>query len=243
MDQHPKYTVFPASGELGRSGSMRLSGYHHLVCAAAECDMSSHQLSVSQTIRRGYAWAIVSMTVDVLRPITSCAPLEVSTWISGNRSPLNRRELQFFDNSGECFRASVFSTPVSMETHRIMRLGEEECGNVTGCPLIEDAVSRINHLPETSELFRREVFPSDIDALGHMNNCRYGALAYDALTDSERYALCHPFRYTINYRRQLMEGSTVIISRVTGEKGIFITGTAADSDKLSFAVQLELSDR
>jgi len=241
MNNHPQFTVFPASGELGRSGSMRLSGYHHLVCAAAECDMSSHQMSVSQTIRRGYAWAIVSMTVDVLRPVASCIPLEVSTWISGNRSPMNRRELQFFDDIGECFRASVFSTPVSMETHRILRLGEEECGEVTGFPLIEDAVSRINHLPETSETYRREVFPSDIDALGHMNNCRYGALAYDALYDSERYSLSKPFRYTINFRRQLMEGDMVTICRGSNENGIFITGTAERSDKLSFAVQLNLT--
>lgn len=222
---------------------MRLSGYQHLICAAAECDMFSKQLSVSHTISKGYAWAIVSMTVDVLRPVMSCTPLEVCTWISGNRGPINRRELQFFDDAGECFRASVFSTPVSMETHRLIRLSDDECGTIMGEPLIEDATSRISCIPDTRESFRREVFPSDIDALGHMNNCRYGALAYDALTEDERSALSRPFRYTINFRRQLMEGGTVCVRRGTDSSGIFITGSAADCDKLSFAVQLELTGR
>jgi len=243
MQQPPRYSVMPANGELGRSGAMRLSGYQHLVCAAAECDMSTHDMSVSQTLKRGYAWAIVSLTVDVIRPVTTCTPLETSTWISGNRPPLNRRELLFSDSRGERFRSAVFSTPISMDTHKLMRLPEEECGTVTGDILIEDAVSRISSLPPMEEVYRREVYPSDIDALGHMNNCRYGALAYDALTEEERILLCSPFRYTVIFRRQLMEGSTVIVSRGQDERGLFITGTAQGSDKASFIVRLEFKSK
>lgn len=238
MSDHPEYIVHPANGELGRSGFMRLSGYQHLVCAAAECDLTTRQMSISQTIGRGYAWAITSLTVDVLQPVSSCTPLLASTWISSDRYPINRRELRFSDGEQECFRAAVFSTPVSVETHRIIR-PEDELIVVAGPILIEDAVSRITGLPEMNECFRREVFPSDIDALGHMNNCRYGALAYDALTEEERQILSGPFRYTVNFRRQLFEGSTVVVSRGQDERGIFITGSPEDCDRPSFIVWLE----
>ncbi len=239
MADRPRYIVSPASGELGRSGFMRLSGYHHLICAAAESDMTSRRMSVSSTIKRGYAWAITSMTVDVFRPVDSCSPLEVSTWISTSRSLLNRRELQFSDSRGECFRSSVFSAPVSMETHRLTRLNEDEYITETGEPLIPDAATRLVIPSDSTEAYRRQVYPSDIDALGHMNNCRYGALAYDALTESERELLSNPFRYTICFRRQLMEGCTVQVNRSSDENGIYISGIQAGSDKPSFIVKLE----
>lgn len=239
MSEQTFYTVLPASGELGRSGAMRLSGYQHLVCAAAELDLTTRSMSISETIAKGYAWAITSLTVDVLLPLTDCTPLRARTWISSGRYPVNRRELQFFRGDDECFRAAVFSTPVSMETHRIIRPAGEGSIPVGGPELIDGAVSRITALPEMAETTRRQVFPSDIDALGHMNNCRYGALAYDALTEADRGLLTRPFRFTINFRRQFFEGSTVLLQRGTDESGIFITGSQPDSDRPSFTVWLE----
>lgn len=240
MSVYPSYTVLPASGELGRSGSMRLSGYQHLICSAAESDMISRRCSVKETIEKGYAWAFTSITVDVLAPLTGCEPLTAVTWLSSDRFPINRRELQFFRGEAEMFRAAVFSTPVSVTTHAITRPEDYLSDCVAGEPVVENAVSRITGIPETREVFRRKVYPSDIDALGHMNNCRYGALAYDALTDDERLRLSLPYRFTINFRRQLFEGSTVVVSRGQDERGIFIVGTAEGSDKHSFVVLLEI---
>ena len=234
------HTVLPASGELGRSGAMRLSGYQHLICAAAELDLTTRSMSISETIAKGYAWAITSLTVDVLRPVTRCHPLSARTWISSDRYPINRRELQFFDDIGECFRAAVFSTPVSVETHRIIRPETGESIGTGGPMLVDGAVSRITSLPEMSEVCRREVFPSDIDALGHMNNCRYGALAYDTLTEEERELLTKPFRFTINFRRQFFQGDTVVLRRGKDDLGIFVSGSQPESDKPSFSVWLEL---
>lgn len=240
MNNVPSYTVLPASGELGRCGAMRLSGYQHLICSAAESDMAVRHVSTQETLEKGYAWALVSLTVDVLRPICGCRPLTALTWLSSDRHPVNRRELQFFDGDTECFRAAVFSTPVSVVTHAIIRPNESFDNCCKGEPLSTDVTSKITGTPEMHEVYRREVYPSDIDALGHMNNCRYGALAYDALTEEERRLLAEPFRFTINFRRQLFEGSTVCVSRGENENGIYITGTASDDSKPSFIVLLSL---
>ncbi|MBE6759511.1 MAG: hypothetical protein E7554_05400 [Ruminococcaceae bacterium] len=239
MNEHILHTVLPASGELGKSGAMRLSGYQHLICAAAELDLTTRNMSIGQTIAKGYAWAITSLTVDVTQPVTGCDPLSARTWISSDRQPINRRELQFLLGDNECFRAAVFSTPVSVETHRIIRLDAGDAGCVGGPLLVDNAVSRITSLPEMEEVSRREVFPSDIDALGHMNNCRYGALAYDVLTESERELLTGPFRFTIIFRRQFFQGDTVVLCRGADDRGIFVTGSQPDSDKPSFIVWLE----
>lgn len=239
MNDHKLHTVLPASGELGRSGAMRLSGYQHLICAAAELDLTTRSMSITDTISKGYAWAITSLTVDVLLPVTGCDPLASRTWISDNRYPINRRELQFFSGDKECFRAAVFSTPVSVETHRITRPADGESIDVGGPILVDGAISRITALPEMIEVSRREVFPSDIDALGHMNNCRYGALAYDALTEEERGLLTKPYRFSINFRRQFFQGDTVVLRRGTDERGLFITGSQPDSNRPSFTVWLE----
>ena len=196
-------------------------------------------MSISRTIGKGYAWAITSLTVDMVRPVSSCSPLSACTWISSDRHPINRRELQFFDGETECFRAAVYSVPVSIETHRIIR-PKEEGSSVGGPELVENAVSRIVSLPDMAEHSRRMIYPSDIDALGHMNNCRYGALAYDVLTEEERQLLALPHRFTINFRRQLFEGDTVVLSRGKDDRGIFVTGSPTYNDKLSFVVWFEL---
>jgi len=239
MYEIPSYTVLPASGELGKSGFLRLSGYQHLVCSAAETEMIARHSSVKETISRGFAWAFTSLTIDVLRPINGCEPITARTWLSSARFPVNRRELQFFSGELECFRAAVFSVPVSTVTHAITRPEEDLFSCPTGEPILENVVSRISSLPELHEAFRREVYPSDIDALGHMNNCRYGALAYDALTEDERGRLSLPYRFTINFRRQFFEGSTVVVSRGQSESGIYIAGSAPDSEKPHFVVWIE----
>lgn len=242
MKKYTDHIVLPASGELGRSGYLRLSGYQHLVCAAAECEMINCHCSVKETVSKGYAWAFTSLTIDVLHPINGCDALTANTWISIDRFPINRRELQFSANGTEYFRAAVFSTPVSTESHGIIRPTEDLSCFATGDTILENVVSRITSLPEMSEVYRREVFPSDIDALGHMNNCRYGALAYDALTEDERMNLTRPFRYTVNFRRQFFEGSTVIVCRGEDERGVFITGSVPDSEKPNFIVWLEFKN-
>lgn len=239
MEMNNRYVVCPASGELGRSGFMRLSGYQQLVCFAAESDLTTRHMSIGETVAAGYAWAITSLTVDVEKPIRNCTPLTAQTWLSAIHAPICRRELEFRNEEGVCVQAAVFSVPVGIESHRIIKPTEAMLSGAQGEILLENVDSRITGLPELREVFRREVYPSDIDALGHMNNCRYGALAYDALTEKEREGLSEPYRFTINFRRQLFEGSTVAVSRGEKDGMIYIVGQATDSEKPSFVVRLE----
>lgn len=236
---YPEYTVFPASGELGRYDAMKLSGYQHLICAGAECDLSTRGMSIRETIANSFAWAMTSLTIDVVSPITGCEPLTVRTWPSGIRSAVCRRELEFIANGGLCFSAAVFSVPVDTATRKIVPPESLMIPGVAGEPVVKDAVSRISGVPDVWDILTKKVCPSDIDALGHMNNCRYGAFVYDALTDDEREALTKPFRYTINFRRQLMEGDECVISRAREGSVLYVTGRAADSEKNAFVAMIE----
>ncbi|MBQ4313476.1 MAG: hypothetical protein IJC18_04620 [Clostridia bacterium] len=229
----------PASGDLNEHCALNLSGYHQMLCMCVEGDMTDKHQSTSVCISRGFAWALTSITLDVYKPITSCEPVTARTWVSSDKPPYNRREVLFTGSDGEeILRATLFSVPLDVNTHRILkdreRLGDDPFAR--GEILIPDATSRISEPKDYARVAVRDIMPSDIDALGHLNNCRYGALIYDNILPQHRKALSSPFRYVIDFRRQLPPDSSVEIPRCVADNGVvYIKGIIPESGKLSFS--------
>ncbi len=236
----PTYTVCLPNGELNEHSVCKPSGYHQLICAAAEADLAHCGNSINDTIGKGYAWAIISLTIDVKRPLDHCEPLTMRTWIAPAHSPFSRREVSAADRSGNVvFNTSIYMVPLDVNTHKILRNNffdstvYENDQFVTGEPLIDNVRTRMSEPDGFVHLCDRTIMPSDIDALGHMNNCRYGAFAYDALDRQQRELFSRPFVYTIDYRRQLTEGESVSIDKLTDGCSIYVRGINSDG-KLSF---------
>lgn len=239
IEEYPAYCVTLPNGELNESAVCKLSGYHLLICAGAEQALASTGQSISESVARGFAWAITSMTVRVHRPLRHCRPVRCRTWVSAHESVYSRREVSFDDEDGSLFDATLFFVPLDISTKHILHDESvyEAAGTYTGDRLLPDAVNR-HKCPDNCEVFgSRVVRPGDIDALGHMNNCRYGAMVYDTLSKEERAMLAAPFEYTLDFRRQLREGESVRIERVCGDGTIYVKGINAD-ERESFAASV-----
>ena len=234
-ERFPSYSVTLPNGELNERAVCKLSGYHLLICAGAEQALASTGQSISESVSRGFAWAITSMTVRVYRPLVHCRPLICRTWVSGHDAVYSRREVSFSDEDGGLFDATLFFVPLDIATKHILRDESlyEAAEVYKGERLLPDAVNRHKCPGDCEPFVTRVVLPSDIDALGHMNNCRYGAMVYDTLGAEERAMLSAPFEYTLDFRRQLREGESVRIERAVSDGVVYVRGINSD-DRESF---------
>ena len=232
----PIYQLRADSGELGPQGCLKLVGYHELLGRIIEDDLASQGNSLSHTLAHGYAWAMVSLSMQVKRPVSSCEQLCGQSWLSQCEYPYHRREIQLFTAAGELvLSASVFMAPISTATHKIQP--EDELVPTVFRTLqeysAEWAQARMHsiHDERYQLLDVRTVRPSDIDALGHLNNCRYGAFAYDALESLGRNITAAPFRYTMHFMRQCMAGTQVSIGAYEERGAVHLLGVGRE-DKL-----------
>lgn len=174
---------------LNENGVMKPSAYQALFAELAEKHLDIYHSGADMTLKHGLAWVLVSMSIEIKRPINTCMKLYAHTWYSQRKGPYFRRELVFCNKSGAVvFHGSTFSVLLEMDTRKVFRK--------KGLPfdLTEpDAVFCMEadpHFKENAEYIpceSRKIYNSDIDLLGHVNNRRYGDFAYDVLSDEERF--------------------------------------------------------
>ena len=222
----PQYSVCADNGEIGPNGFLKLQGYHELICDLIEQNEIANGSSIAETIKQGFAWAITSLSLDVKTPVSNCEWMLGQTWLSeipDGIIPYYRREVQFFRKDGEhMFSASLYLVRLDISTHKILdRVPDEsekaavkQYGTTVDC-----AVPRIRDRGEFELLHTRQVYPSDIDALGHLNNCRYGAMVFDAAAAKGLVFTSAPFRYIINFVRQTMPDKTInVFTRLDSDR-------------------------
>ncbi len=209
-----KFPVCADNGELGANGFLKIQGYHEMICNLIEQNEISNGGSIAETLKKGFAWAIISLSIEVEKPIASCEWLTGQTWLSelpDGVSPFYRREVQFFAQDGSVmFSASLFLVRLDTTTHKIIRQPDNEKATVSPYgKTVENAAARIHEHEKYEHFDSRRIYPSDIDVLGHLNNCRYGSMVYDAAVALGHDFTSRPFSYTINFLRQYMPDSTV----------------------------------
>ncbi len=235
-DSIPVYNLRADSGELGADGNLKLGGYHELLCRIIESDQRALGCALKDTLQHGYAWAMISLSMQVCKPVDSCDRLYGQTWLSEMNYPHLRREIEIYDEShSPVLCASIFMVPINTNTHQIH---PEEQLDRFSCTIIPEfsvdwAQSRLQtiHDQRYQPLDMRTVRPSDIDALGHLNNCRYGAYVYDALAVLGQNYTDSPFTYTMHFMRQCMSGTKIRIGAYIDNGAVHLLGTGID-DKL-----------
>ena len=88
----------------------------------------------------------------------------------------------------------------------------------------------------------RTVQASQIDCLGHVNNCRYGELAYDIFTDEEQENLKNLKRMDINFLSELRAGDQFTMKKAYEDDQIFFQGYNNTKDDVSFNIALRVSE-
>lgn len=228
---------------LNEYGILKPSAYQALFAQLAERHLAVYRADSNETLQFGLSWALIGISIEVGRPIDRCMRLYASTWYSGRTGPYFRRELLFRDEAGAIrFQGSTFSVLLDVANRTVYRKKE------LPFPLTEprpvhciDAEPRFRpegHFP-AGEI--RQVRNSDIDNLGHMNNRRYGDLAYDALEDREIRALAGLSRLDFHFVSELRKGDSVAIAKVRDEAGFRVRGTRPDSGETAFEIRFRLT--
>jgi len=234
------YELLASSSFLNQHSQMKPYGYQILFEQMAERHLARLNINVDGTMEYGLAWALISMSVEVVNPIEKSMPLFGTTWHSEHRRPYFRRELQFMDAEGRVmFRGATHSVLLDLERRSVFRKKEVPfpIHKPTGVFLIE-ASPGFKMEADLAPVAERIAEASYIDCLGHVNNCRYGEFAYDVFTEEEQEKLNRLKRMDIHFLSELRAGDRFTMRKAADGDRIFIQGYNNTKGDVSFNIAL-----
>ena len=229
------YEIVTEITNLDQRGYLKPSGYQLLINKMIEEHLKSAALDFDHLAPFGLSWVIVSLSIDIKKPILGCQKLQGTTWHAQRKGIIFRREMEMKDTSGEVvFNASMFSVLFDIKSRSIFKQKELpfSLGEPTTKFLLEASPSfRGKH--QYVDVHHRCVYRSHIDCLGHVNNCRYGEFAFDTLSEVEA-EMERVKRIDIYFISELRPEDTFITQKVEVDDRIIIRGYNKTQDKVSF---------
>ena len=236
------YELLSTASYLNQYNQLKPYAYQVLFEQMAERHLFQLDLNVDSTIKYGLAWALISMSVEIIKPIESML-LYGSTWYSQHRGPYFRRELSFRDTEGQVmFHRSTHSVLLDIEKRSVFRKKEAPfpMHEPTELFLLESSPGfKMDAVLEP--VADRTVQPSQIDCLGHVNNCRYGEFVYDIFTEKEQKQLKHLKRMDINFLSELRTEDHFTMKKSGDETRLFFQGYNNTKDDVSFNIVMDFS--
>jgi acyl-ACP thioesterase len=235
------YELLSTASYLNQHNQFKPYAYQVLFEQMAERHLYQLNLNVDDTMKYGLAWALISMSVEVVNPIEKNMVLYGNTWYSQHRGPYFRRELLLKNGDGQVmFKGSTHSVLLDMEKRSVYRKKEVpfQMHEPTELFLV-DASPSFKVDVDLKPVAERTVQASQIDCLGHVNNCRYGEFAYDTFTAAEQELLRDLKRMDINFLSELRAGDHFTMRKAYEGNRIFIQGHNNTKDDVSFNIVLE----
>ncbi len=226
---------------LDRYGVVTPEGYQRMVVTTTEKELERINLSIATLIKNyGISWVLLSFTVKILQAIKPSQNLKITTWHTWQKGVIFRRDFEICDESGNpLVYATTFSSLFDIQKRRIcMDRKVYEMLNLEGGDELFDAESRHQAPSEKEFCEETAVRPHWIDSLGHVNNFKYGQLAYDNLTDFYRENSKHLQKLEMFFTGELRLGESVVISRHIADNLVEIVGEHAEDNKSAFLVRM-----
>lgn len=226
---------------LNQYHSMKPYAYQILFGEMAQRHLTDVGNDVDETMKHGLAWALISMSLEIERPIDSCMKLLGNTWYSQHRGPYFRRELRFENEDGQLvFQGSTFSVLLDINNRSVYRKKE--------LPFeIHDPTEEF--LVEASPYFRtstiltpveKRIVPhSHIDCLGHVNNTRYGEYAYDVFTPDEQKDLINLKRMDVYFHSEMRDMDEFTMEKAYQGSQILFRGYNNTKDDAAFNIVMD----
>jgi len=237
------YELLATASYLNQHNQFKPYAYQVLFEQMAERHLFNLNLNVDDTMKHGLAWVLISMSVEVVTPIEKAMTLYGNTWYSRHFGPYFRRELLIKDGEGRTmFKGSTHSVILDIEKRTVFRKKEPPfpMHKPTDVVLL-DASPSFKMEAGLKPVVERTVQASQIDCLGHVNNCRYGEFAYDIFTDEEQKTLKDLKRMDINFLSELRAGDSFTMQKACEGSQIFIQGYNNTKDDVSFNIALEFN--
>ncbi len=227
------------------SGAFFPSAYLKIITAVVQEHLAVIEMDVPRLVQKyNVSWVLLSLSVELRRPLTPGDELFVRTWDSGQRVPLYRRDLAVYsaaDPEGEPVAvAATFSTVMDLVTRHICSdRAILDSFQIPAGPKLLKASSRFASKAQFRPVENRTARPSWQDGLGHVNNVRYGEIVYDALSTAERAALKDLKRMDIWFLAELRPGQSFAVEKALEDDGaLLVRGTLLLEQKPSFVMKL-----
>ena len=212
--------------------------YQKYYSQAGEWDLIQHNCNVSEIIKYNLCWAIISMSVEIVKPMDRTMKLYANTWFSQRKGAYFRRDFVFTNENDEVvfqgYGASVLLDLINRTTYRGDELPFEMVDPLEEFTIAEIPRKKIDL--EFTEVDERKVYNSHIDVLGHVSNCRYGEFAYDTLSDEERDKLKKLKRMDISFKSELRNKDTFKMLKAYEDNKIMLQGYNNTKSDVSFNV-------
>ncbi len=188
----------------------------------------------------GVSWVLLSTSLKLYRRLSPDDKLSGTTWNSGGRGPVFRRDLEFRAENGEIVAHGVtYSTLISQKTRKICT--DRAVIAAIELPQGERILKADRKFAETVDFLPVEeltVRPSMTDGVGHVNNTRYGEFVYDALSASERAAVGDLASLDVWFISELREGERLYIEKAYPREGVTAVRGKKDNGDTSFVMRL-----
>ena len=224
-------------------GALKPDAYQALYMQAVEPHLANIEMDEARIMRDyGVAWVLISMAVEVRRPVRPNDRLTAQTWNSTEKSRLLfRREMIVRDDAGETvFTAATFSALLDLQARCVCT--DRELIAKFDLPAGEKLMEASDRLriktPEEAPEETLRVRPSWIDGVGHVNNFRYGEMAYDALTDAQRAAIGDLTRMELYFVSETHLGDEILLHRIDAEGSTVVTASLPGEKRPVFTAKL-----
>ncbi len=223
-------------------GALKPSAYQELYMQAVEPHLLNIRMDEPRLIRDfGVAWVLISMAFEPRRAIRPEEQLHARTWNSTEKSRLLfRREICFYDaEERPVLLGATFSALLDMQTRRVCT--DRALARTFSLPAGETLLEASDRLrlktPAEAPVETVTARPSWIDGIGHVNNLRYGELAYDALTDAQRAQIGALRRMELFFVSETHLGDTIDLHRIDTERAAIVTASPAGAARPAFTAK------
>ena len=229
-------------------GALKPDAYQALYMQAVEPHLMNIEMDEARIMRDfGVAWVLVSMAVEIRRSVRADDKLTARTWNTTEKTRLLfRRDVVVTDAQGETvFTVATFSALLDLNARRVCT--DRELITKFALPAGEKLMEASDRLriktPTEAPVEVLRVRPSWIDGVGHVNNFRYGEMAYDALTDRQRSAMGDLTRMELFFVSETHLGDEIALHRIEEGGSAIVTATVAGETRPAFTAKLTFRER
>lgn len=221
-ESEENYEIVPLFEHFNENSILKPYGYQYLFNCLATKHLKDTDQGIGVIIQEKYAWVVVSMAFEIIKPIKEDAPLKGTTWYAGSRGPFYRREYLIKDELDVVVKGSTYSVLLDLENRSIYRkrtLPFEELP-ITEKHLL-DLKTRLNIDVELDKHQKRVVYNSHLDLFGHVNNMRYTEYVYDSLNKEEINNLEKVYKVEMFFHKELQKNDEFVIKKANQNNKLF----------------------
>ena len=237
------YELYVDVQHLNEFNTLKPHAYQTLFGSLADTHLTNFNINVDTTLKYNLAWALISLSVEIEKAVDKPMKLYGKTWHSERKGPFFRREYLFTNEQGEVmFKGSSYSILLDVNTRTIYR--KKELPFFIDEPNTETTITASPSFKEKhvyDKVHERIAFNSFIDCLGHVNNCRYGEFAYDALNEVECADIKYLKRMDIYFLSELRKDDKFTVLKCSENDRVLVRGHNNSKNDVSFDVVMEFS--